>query len=294
MADVRNITCHTQTGEDSSNRPLVTFVIAVHNADRNLQRCFDSIYRQTFNLWEIVVVDGGSIDGTTDIIRRNTNQIAFWVSEPDSGIYDAWNKALKHCTGEWIHFLGADDYLWDEWVLERIAHPLSNQNNSTRIIYGKVKVVDIYDRVIQTEGRPWESIGTKFLQEMTIPHQGVFHHFSLFAERQFDVHFQYAGDYEFLLPLVHSAPPLFVDQVIAAWTLGGVSSSPHRAIAVLREMQQARMKNNITSPLPIWLFAKAWLKLFLWNLFGDGVLNRAVDIYRVITLRPRCHRSFIK
>jgi len=280
--------------EDGQNRPLVSFVIAVHNGARRLQRCFDSIYRQSFGAWEIVVVDGGSMDGTKDILINNSGQIEFWVSEPDRGIYDAWNKALKHCTGEWIHFLGADDYLWDERVLERIAPMLSDRSNSTRILYGKVNVVDAHDRVIQTEGCPWEFIRTRFLQVMAIPHQGVFHHCSLFEKRQFDVNFQYAGDYDFLLPVVHSAPPRFVDQVIAAWTHGGATSSPHRALAVLREMQQAKVKNHITSRFPLWLFTKAWLKIVLWKLFGDAVLHGAVDIYRVMTLRSRCHRSFTK
>lgn len=118
MADTRIITTSRKTAREvGHNRPLVSFVIAVHNAARRLQRCFDSIYRQSFGAWEIVVVDGGSIDGTKDILKCNSDRIAFWVSEPDQGIYDAWNKALNHCTGEWVHFLGADDYLWNRcWM----------------------------------------------------------------------------------------------------------------------------------------------------------------------------------
>jgi len=280
--------------DNKQNRPLVTFVIAVRNAAKNLQRCFDSIYRQSLDSWEMVVIDGDSIDGTKAIIKINSDRIAFWVSEPDNGIYDAWNKALSHSSGEWVHFLGADDYLWNEYVLEKIAPLLSAGNRLDSIVYGQVKIMDNYDRVIQTEGRPWEEIKIKFLQGMTIPHQGVFHHSSLFEDRQFDVHFQYAGDYEFLLPEVLLRQPIFVEQVIAAWTHGGATSSPERALAILMEMRQARRKHNITSPIPLWQFTKGWVKFALWRLFGEGILHIAVDIYRYLTHRPPCYRNFKK
>lgn len=131
---------------------------------------------------------------------------------------------------------------------------LSDPDRSARVVYRKVKILDDYNRVIQTEGYPWEYIKTKFLQEMVIPHQGVFHHFSLFKKRKFDINFRYAGDYEFLLPEVISYPPMFVNHDIAAWSQGGATSAPQNAIAVLLEMKQARMKHNIAVPIPLWLF----------------------------------------
>ena len=89
--------------------PRISVVIAVYNGAQTIQRALDSIFEQTYRDLEVVVIDGGSTDGTQAILEHNASQIAYWVSEPDRGVYNAWNKALDHVTGDWVCFLGADD-----------------------------------------------------------------------------------------------------------------------------------------------------------------------------------------
>ena len=92
-------------------RPLISIVVSVFNGADTLQQCIDSVTDQTYPAVELIVIDGGSTDGTREILLRNASKLAYWVSEPDRGIYHAWNKALVHAQGDWISFLGADDYL---------------------------------------------------------------------------------------------------------------------------------------------------------------------------------------
>ena len=92
--------------------PKISIIVAVYNSKKTLQRCIDSVFSQTYPHKELIIIDGGSTDGTVDILRANNDKITYWKSEPDNGIYQAWNKALDHAKSDWICFLGADDYLW--------------------------------------------------------------------------------------------------------------------------------------------------------------------------------------
>ena len=97
--------------------PLISVVTAVFNCKSTLQQCLDSVAQQTYAHIELIVIDGGSTDGTVELIQANAQRIAYWISEPDRGIYNAWNKALAKATGDWICFLGTDDYLLDAQVM---------------------------------------------------------------------------------------------------------------------------------------------------------------------------------
>ncbi|WP_420156188.1 glycosyltransferase, partial [Siphonobacter sp.] len=95
--------------------PLVSVILVTHNAEKCLQACLDSIFRQTYPRIEIIIMDGASTDATVSILEANTEKITFWRSEEDQGIYDAMNKALEYVRGEWVYFIGADDELTHEF-----------------------------------------------------------------------------------------------------------------------------------------------------------------------------------
>ncbi len=114
--------------------PPISIIIVTYNAAGTLQACLDSIYRQQYPSLKIIIIDGNSTDGTVDIIKANLNKIYYWQTEPDTGIYDAMNKALKHITGEWVYFLGADDELYDDF--SKLAFELEDNN---AIYYANVR-----------------------------------------------------------------------------------------------------------------------------------------------------------
>ncbi|MCZ7592848.1 MAG: glycosyltransferase [Kiritimatiellae bacterium] len=92
-----------------SSRPLISIITVTRNAARDLPGCLDSVAAQTDVPYEHWVVDGGSTDGTLELLASRNDPRIRWISEPDRGIYDAMNKAVRLARGQWIYFLGSDD-----------------------------------------------------------------------------------------------------------------------------------------------------------------------------------------
>jgi glycosyltransferase involved in cell wall biosynthesis len=268
--------------------PLISILIATRNAAQGLPRCLDSLRRQTFRDFEAVVMDGGSTDTTVDILKASGDVVAAWRSEPDSGIYNAWNKALALAKGEWICFLGADDWLWDEGALDRLLPQLRTALPGARVVYSRVRQVDGHGRVAVELGEPWPQAKKRFLSHVCLPHPGLMHHRSLFeAHGRFDERFQMAGDYELLLRELISRDALYVPAVTAGMALGGRTTSPEHFLEMYREIGRA-LRLHGRSPPPLrwaWFLSTAWLYRRLYALLGDKAARRFADLFRVATLR---------
>ena len=117
--------------------PKLSIIIATFNAAKTLSVAMDSVMNQTFQDWECIIVDGASIDCTIDIIKSYVEQDSRfrYISEPDKGIYDAFNKGWKMAKGEWIIYLGSDDELSTNGLML-----LSVEFMNTDIVYGDVKL----------------------------------------------------------------------------------------------------------------------------------------------------------
>ena len=205
--------------------PLISIIVAVFNGKATLQQCIDSVAQQTWPNRELIVIDGGSTDGTVELLNANREKIAYWISEPDRGIFNAWNKGLAHANGEWICFLGADDHLWDARVLERIAAQLDRIPPGIRVAYGQIMMLGAEGQQLYTVGAPWEEAGELFKQYMSIPHPAVMHRKSLFERHgKFDESFHIAGDYEFLLRELKTGVAVFIpDIIVIGMRAGGIS-----------------------------------------------------------------------
>ena len=275
----------------TGNAPRITIIVATFDAAQTLQRCLDSIAGQTYPHRELVVMDGGSTDGTVDVIEANEGRISYWKSEPDRGVYHAWNKALDHASGEWVCFLGADDFFWNDNVLDRmVPHFREALAQDVRVVYGRVAIITGKGKILETVGEPWELVEKRFRQEMSIPHQGVLHHRDLFEEHgKFDESFKILGDYDLLLRELKSRKARFIpDVVITGMQLGGLSSIPLFQLEHIREVVRARQKNGIlgSSPRVRRRLVRAWIRLGVSKLIGGKATDQFVDIYRVITGKP--------
>jgi len=266
---------------------LISVVVVVKDTVKTIQQCIDSVSNQTFHDKELIIIDGGSTDGTVDIIKENDFKIRYWESKRDRGIYHAWNKALSHIHGDWVYFLGADDYFWDEKVLERIATHL--ETSSVNIVYGQVKVISQNGKILGTYGEPWNKINKTFMQLMVLPHQGVFHHIDLFKKYgNFDEQFKICGDYDLLLRYLKTHSALFIDNMIVAGKRhGGISSNATYKLRALTEISLASKKNG-AGGLRLkwrWTYFKAYVRYLLNKLLGESITRKIVNSYRIFTNR---------
>ena len=274
-----------------ANQPKISFVTSVFNGATNIQRCLDSIAGQTWPHREMVVIDGGSTDGTVEILRANNHLIASWVSEPDRGIYHAWNKALERVTGEWVCFLGCDDYLWEPDVLATAAPHLTSALPDCRVVYGILKLVDRDGGIINSLGLPWEQARPGFRRNMTIPNPSTFYHRDLFEEYGgFDESFRLIGDYEFALRVLTGNEACFIDDlVIAGMEAGGVTENRDHASAMAVEVARARRKNGAMK-IPVWLSGRVFrirLHALMIRLVGQRATLATVNLFRSLTGRSR-------
>jgi len=273
--------------QSGTSAPLISVVIAVFEGAETIQRCIDSVSVQTYVPKELIVIDGGSTDGTLEILRRNESNLAYWESEADRGIYHAWNKGLDHARGDWICFLGSDDQFWTPDVLERMVPTLVRAYPPVRVVYGEVLRVNRMGQEVLRVGEDWGSAKKSFQQVMNIPHPGLMHHRSLFEEHGgFDESFRIAGDYELLLRELRHNDALFVPGLVVAGVQhGGVSATPHGRLVSLVESRRAQRKLGITRPGRVWLvaYAKALIRLWLWRALGSRVAPYVFDFGRALT-----------
>lgn len=256
-------------------RPLITIIIATYNPGLKLKRCLSSVFNQTYRSFEIIVIDGGSTDNTVQLISSSHKHINYWESKKDRGIYHAWNKGLQRASGEWVCFLGADDYLCEDSVLERLVPYLNHAtHDDIKIVYGQVAIVDAQNSIKVVRGKPWNSIGWQIHHGMPIefPHTGMMHHRSLFDNSgKFDESFRIAGDYEFLLRYlkVSGRNALFSGGIcVAVREEGGVSEI--NKLAAIKEVAVAKRKNDIYPYSYLWIlvYIRAFVLVRLKRVFS--------------------------
>ncbi len=232
---------HNLTPFDSSAGPTVSVITAVFNAQDCIAECIESVLQQDYPNIEYIIVDAVSKDGTIDVIRRYDDKINIWISEPDDGIFDAWNKGLNLATGEWIAFLGADD-AYVPGAIRRYME-VANQYPFAEFLSSQAKVVHAtgYSPI---SGGPWSWPACARL--LTTIHVGTMHKRSLFERYgKFDAFYRIAGDYEFLLRAGSQLKAAFLPEVTVMMRAGGASDST----ASLYEARYAKIQRQVRSKI---------------------------------------------
>ncbi|WP_426271029.1 glycosyltransferase family 2 protein [Dyella kyungheensis] len=198
----------------------MSIIVATWNAARTLERCIDSIRVQQFTEWELLIADGESTDQTVDIIRRHQSTVAWWQTKKDAGIYDAWNQALPHAQGNYICFLGADDFFASSTSLAELFEAIGDEQYDLVTSRGIIFNPDT-DKEYQF-GSAWNY--NRIGRRMVVCHPGLLHHHSLFQSHgSFDSSYRIAADLEFLLRLPSTVSTLDVPKVSVRIEAGGVS-----------------------------------------------------------------------
>lgn len=227
-------------------QPLVSLIIAVYNAEKHLEQCILSVLKQGYRNFEFIIIDGASTDGSIAIIEKYQQELTYWITEPDEGIYDAWNKGLDIATGDWVAFVGADDVLHPDAFQSYINH-ISVQPNlyDLEFVSSQIELVADDLRPIRRVGSQWE--WDRFRVSMITWHVGCFHSRRLFdAYGIFDSSYKVSGDYELLLRPQRHLITSFVPSVLAYMRTGGVSHK--RLYQATEETYRAKVVNKVISP----------------------------------------------
>jgi len=199
-----------------SHHPLISIITVVYNGAETVENTFQSISKQSFQDFEYIVVDGGSTDNTVEIIKQNASIITRWISEPDNGIYDAMNKAIKLSKGRYLCFLGADDVLNNN--LDKIATYLIDIKT---VYYGNVFRPNI--------NRKYDGKFTAYkLACRNICHQSIFYPKQILEKHDYNLKYPLFADYELNLRC-YSDPEInlqYIPVTVAIFNdRGGTSSS---------------------------------------------------------------------
>lgn len=244
-----------------SKGPTVSVIVAALNAAPTLPGCIDSVSNQNGVTTELIVIDGGSQDGTAQVLKERAASIAYWESDTDRGVYHAWNKALRRATGTWVCFLGADDRLAQSDTLESLVE--AGDRDEAGLVCSRVRY-EAYEKSGQLViGQPWS--WSKMTSFMCVAHPGLLHRRTLFERfGEFSEEYRIAGDYEFLLRLGPGANASFVEKVSV--NVGGIGLSSDIS-ETLKEMRLIQNRHPQIGPLKASLnYGKCVGERVLWNL----------------------------
>lgn len=188
--------------------PLISIITVTYNVENSIEETLLSVINQNFNNFEYIIIDGGSRDGTIDVIKRYQDKIHYWISEPDSGIYDAMNKGIKLAKGEFICFINAGDIL-----IELPTDVLLNSSSSLIAFPVKLSVGDVC--------KPKVDYTLKIRN--TLPHQGCFYKNSV--EFCFDTNFKVFSDFCLNQRMYRQGKKIevFDKPIVAFHDMGGIS-----------------------------------------------------------------------
>ena len=201
------------SSEIKSSSPKISIGLVVYNGAGHIRNALDSIVRQAYRNIELIVVDGGSRDGTQNILHEYAEYISALVSEPDKGIYDAMNKVCLYATGDWLIFLGCDDVLLD--AFGKIAELMIDPDS---VYYGDV--------IFRSSGNVY---GGKFskrrLARQNFCHQAMFYPRSAYKKYSYSLDYKWLADYAYNIKLVGVGIPfVYVNEVVSLYNDKGGSS----------------------------------------------------------------------
>lgn len=243
--------------------PLFSVVTIVLNDSAGFAKTAASILSQDPSLFEWVVTDGGSQDGTVDIIKQYANRIRDWVSERDGGIYDAMNRSIVRCRGRFLIFMHAGDEFSDPGVLSAVASYLAKAEAAhmrPNLIAGAANIVFANGITVH---RPAQSLEKNIWHRMPAYHQATFFDREMIAEHPFDLTYRINGDYAHMCQLyMVGLRPLYIKRDICRFAAGGASSRNWRKLL----FEAVRIQRQILRQQVGWI-ALSFVRRLIWLCF---------------------------
>ncbi len=243
---------------------LISIIISTYNSADTLDSCLQSILIQKDESIELLILDGLSSDKTIEVAKKYENYIDLINSEPDNGIYDAWNKGIRLSNAPWIMFVGSDDEI-RPGSLERYKTAI-NSNSDVDYISGKNMIVNKHGKNLREFGEAfsWKN----FRSVMNMAHVSSLHNRRLYTKYGlYDDSYKICGDYELLLRAGKDLKTTFIDEILSNMTTGGVSYGSFEA---LKESKIAKIRHKTKPHIHLYLeyifsVFKLALKRFLYK-----------------------------
>ncbi len=213
-----------------------TVITINYNNREGLRKTMESVVAQTCRDFEFVVIDGGSTDGSVDVIREYGDRIDYWVSEPDNGIYNAMNKGVAHAHGEYCLFMNSGDCLYDSMVLEAV----DKHNPTEDVVVGKVSI-DEQDHIVSPP--PSGDLTLYHLYSGAIPHQASFIRTTLLKKHPYDETLKITSDWKFFIQalIIDNGTIRYIDTFVARYDTNGLSSNNPQLMRQEKEMVLAAL-----------------------------------------------------
>jgi len=233
----------------------LSIITVSYNSADTIEFTIKSVLSQKIPDLEYIIIDGGSTDGTLNIIEGFKKEITVFISEPDSGIYDAMNKGIRLATGEVIGVLNSDDIYADENVLHDVMQNF-NSDNSLDILFGNLVYVkqNNTDKIV----RKWKSqpYFKYFFETGNVPpHPSLFVTSKVYKQAEpFDLQFNLAADYEFMLRIFkkHSFKSKYINRLIVRMRLGGATNQSIKNILNgNKQILTAWRNNGLKAPITL-------------------------------------------
>lgn len=237
-------TCGAFHKNSEPGKPLISIITVVRNGEKYLEQTIQSILNQTYKNIEYIIIDGASTDGTLDIIRQYEDQIDYWMSEPDSGIYDAMNKGIHLCGGEIIGIINSDDWYMKDAV-SKVALEF-RKSPDTSVFHGDMRRYTLSGEVDRVVAPMYPRMS--LIYGCTINHPTCFVDIKTYQQlRGFNLSLDLASDYEFLLRVWKFGGNFcYINSVLTNFRVGGYSSNFIKSAV---QAHEARRLNGINKTI---------------------------------------------
>ena len=253
-------------------QPKISVVTVCYNAVRDIEKTILSVINQTYPNIEYIIIDGGSKDGTMDIVNRYKDKIDAIVSEPDKGIYDAMNKGIDRATGEWINFMNADDWFNDN---DSVLNVFEAVKGNYDVVYGDAKYR-------YTNGdREVKAVPISRLDYiLPFSHQSVFVKTHIMKQRPFDTSYRLAADYDFFLELYLQERRFCYVPILVGFVRIDDGNSYRYFYMSKKEVKQSQLAHGFSRTTAVKNYYKAttWflLKCVVKKILSKEVYNKIV------------------
>ena len=222
---------------------LISIITINYNNLEGLKKTMTSVFNQTYKSIEYIVIDGGSNDGSKAYIESHQDALAYWVSDSDSGIYNAMNKGIEKACGEYLLFLNSGDYFYAENALAHFDNFIASCPNRD-IYYGKINVVGEKEWIKEYP----KDLSFSYFVKHTIPHPAALMKKSCFKNYKYDENLKIVSDWKFFILGIckYNFSYAYVNEIITTFILDGISS-------VNSDLVKAERKKVLQEEFPLFM-----------------------------------------